>query len=382
VKFLNTTVESATTARQAAASSANTDPVLHRRRFLRLAAASAGFALGSSALLTACGGGSAAGSDERAGALAAGATCGTMTWPLAMGQTTVVGTVTVSNDATNLYVTYAIDSANFPDCTFGTLHAWAGNDLANVPANRQGIPVPGQFPYAFDASGSTSHTFTIPLASLAVADATQACALALYVVTHAEVNRAQTDSTLQHETAFGGAIAGTGPRWWFYGSYVLCCEFGDPVVETCETGFAKGDYVFTTDASSNPEALPTLGLTRNRWGWAINLTAPGTTSYDIYAGAGLNDTSKGTKVGTLTIDWDGANAVVTYAMFDGCKIKEAHLNVGDAAPTTIAPGQYGNLATFDPKVSTYKFTVPLADTDPVSGVWLIAHAVVCRRCCK
>jgi len=354
---------------------------LQRRRLLHLAAAGAGFALAGGTLLTACGGGSAAGREERAGVLAAGGTCGTTTWNLTMGQTTVVGTVTVSNDADNLHVTYAIDTVNFPDCTFGTLHAWAGNDLTTVPTNRQGIPVPGQFPHVFDATGLTSHTFTIALSSLAIADATQACALSLFVVAHAEVNRAQADGTAQHETAFGGATAGAGPRWWFYGSYVLCCEFGTPVVETCETAFAKGSHVFTTDTSSNPEQLPSLNLTRNRWGWAINLTAPGSSTYDLWAGAGLNDTSKGNKVGTLQIAWDGASAVVMYTMSGTCTIKEAHVYADDSTPTTIAPGQYGNLATFDPKVSTCTFTVPLADTDRAGGVWLIAHAVVCCQCC-
>jgi len=63
-------------------------------------------------------------------------------------------------------------------------------------------------------------------------------------------------------------------------------------------------------------------------------------------------------------------------MFSGYSFGELHLYAGDYKPTTVAPGQYGNLASFDPNSTQYTFTVPLADTNG-DGVWLIAHAVVC-----
>ena len=75
------------------------------------------------------------------------AACGTTTWDLTAGQHIDVGTVTVSNDATNLYVTYTLDDPDYPDATFGTLHLWVGTDLATMPATPQGSPIPGQFPY-------------------------------------------------------------------------------------------------------------------------------------------------------------------------------------------------------------------------------------------
>jgi hypothetical protein len=76
-----------------------------------------------------------------------------------------------------------------------------------VPSNPQGVPVPGQFPYSFDATGLRTHTFTIPIADRLE----PACnaALSLYIVSHAEVdldcNPATTDD---QETAFGGDLAG------------------------------------------------------------------------------------------------------------------------------------------------------------------------------
>jgi hypothetical protein len=302
--------------------------------------------------------------------------CGTTSWQLTAGQHINVGSVTVSNDLDNLYISYNL---TYPGASFGTLHAWVGNDIANVPANNQGTPVPGQFPYKPDATGLTTYTITVPFQDLLIQDVAAACPLSLVVVTHAEVTMdSDGDGTLEGETAFGGDTEGTGNRWWFYGTYKVCCDFGPPPVEICNTAFGKGGYVFTTDRKSNPENLPSLGLSRNRWGWATNLVNPGSYVQTLWAGAGLNRTLNGVAVGTVTIDWDGANANVTYAITAaGYSLKEAHLYAGDGTPTTVAPGQYGNTAYYDLGTASASFSVPVADTNG-DGIWLIAHSVVCR----
>lgn len=295
---------------------------------------------------------------------------GPVVWQLTAGQTINVGTVTVNNDATTLFVTYTL---TYPDAVFGTLHLWAGTDLTNLPKTGQGSPIPGQFPYHFDASGLTTHTFQIPLNDLGIVDVTNSCLLPLYVVTHAEVELPDDDED-GHQTAFGGPIPGGGPRWWFYGKYCLGCEF--LLESVCTTAFAKGGYVFVTERKSNPENLPSLNLIKNRWGWAINVTATGTTTYDIWAGAGLNKTSNGVLVGTLTVNWDGSNVTVTYNLNAPNVMEEIHIYAGDFKPTTVAPGQYGNLEYFDPKASTYSKTIAVSDTNN-DGIWVIAHAVSC-----
>ena len=62
----------------------------------------------------------------------------------------------------------------------------------------------------------------------------------------------------------------------------------------------------------------------------------------------------------------------------GYSLKEAHAYIGDAAPATIAPGQYGNTAYMEGGETTYTFTAPLVDADGVFGAWVVAHAAVCR----
>lgn len=299
--------------------------------------------------------------------------CGTTEWALTAGQTIPVGTLTVANDSTNLYVTYTLDPNNPVNATFGTLHLWVGSDLTTLPATQNGpnagTPIPGQFPNVVDATGLSTYTFTIPFINLGIQDVSTACGNPLYVVAHAEVG---------DQTAFGGDQTGAGVRWWYYGIYKVCCEVPPPPIGVCATAFAKGTHVWTTDKKSNPENLPSLKLTRNRWGWANLLTTPGTYTRTLWAGAGLNNTGSGVNVGTVTVAWDGSTATVTYALTTaGYYLKEAHLFVGDDAPTTTAPGQYGHIAYFLSHEAVYTFSVPLTDADG-GGVWVVAHAVVCN----
>jgi hypothetical protein len=242
------------------------------------------------------------------------------------------------------------------------------------------VPAPGQFPYQIDTNGGTSHTFTIPLANVPfLADATGTCGKGIYVMAHAEVNMGGEG----HETAWGGNTSAPGPalpnisRWAYYAQYtVACCPEPPPVsLQKLGTGFAKGGYVFTTDAKSNPERLASLKITKNRWGWAINVSAEGTTTHDVYVGAGLNNTTKALKVGTVTIDNYGGVVTVTYNLTGSYVMEEAHVYAGDFKPTTIAPGQYGNTAYFDPFSNTYSYSTTLSDSNG-DGLWVIAHAVV------
>jgi hypothetical protein len=300
--------------------------------------------------------------------------CGLSSWTLWAGQSINAGTLAVSNDETNLYVTYSATSGN----TFGTLHLWVGTDLTLLPAVKNGpnagTPIPGQFPHAYDTQGGTEYTFTIPLSSITISGG---CGTSINIVAHAEMQVTSPDGTTSGETAFGGSTPGAGPRWWFYATYgVKCCVIPPPPApkEKYGTAFVKGGYVFTTDKKSNPERLPSLSLTKNRWGWAINLTAAGTTTYDIWNGAGLNYTSKGHKVGTATVDFTGTQVTVTMNYFSGYGFEEAHIYADDFKPTTLAPGQYGYTEYYNPVAGSDSYTFAVADTNG-DGIWLIVHSV-------
>jgi hypothetical protein len=315
--------------------------------------------------------------------------CALATWPLMAGPSVQIGTVAVANDMDNIYVTYSLTDT-FPQPLFGNLHMWVGSDFLDVPSNTIGTPVPTQFCSAlggrcFDATGLKTYQFIIPFSEIHMGDAKTACGLKLYVVTHAEVDMDGIPGGGYFD-AFGGDITGPGPVWWVWGKPAVCCDFGPPPVPCFKTAFAKGSYVWTTDRKSNPEGLPSLNLTKNRWGWAINLTAPTTPGYpviyNIYAGAGLNDINKGVLVGTLAVTWDGAHVGVTYSMNSPYMIEEVHIYARDTPPTTIAPGQYGYIDSYDPNGVSSVGPISFNVADSGRGIWIVCHAVVEVPCNK
>lgn len=89
-------------------------------------------------------------------------TCGTPTVvQLTAGQHYNAGTVTVANDANNLYVTYTTTGSWRLD----ELHLFVG-DCSQIPVTSTGNPVPGRFPYSRDVNNLQTYTFAIPLSSL------------------------------------------------------------------------------------------------------------------------------------------------------------------------------------------------------------------------
>ena len=159
-------------------------------------------------------------------------------------------------------------------------------------------------------------------------------------------------------------------------------------VNGCETAFAKfidicefDGYVFASNSNSNPEGYPTLDLSPGRWGWAANI-APGwwQEKFELWAGAGKNDTSKGVHVGNVIVRSVSATGLlrVTYKIFPDYTMSELHIYANDLKPTTIAPGQFGFTKEFSPGTDSFTYDFNVKDTDG-DGVWVIAHAVICSN---
>jgi len=292
-------------------------------------------------------------------------------YDLFAGKDKDVGSVTISNDDKNLYVTY------FTDKSLQKLHLWIGTDLKDIPRNPGGNPVIGHFFYKANANNASTYTFTIPLADLAKKKID--CERNILLVAHAEVNG---------ESAFGGDFpVPCFNRWAFFMKYkIVCCSPPEPPVSDAETAFAKGNWVFVQGGCNefNPECLPGLNIS-NRWGWAINVDEPIEFAFDIYAGAANNDITKGNKVGRLAIEYatvmingePTAIGTITYLIDTGWTMRELHLYAADNKPTTAAPGQYGHTVKFPGGSTYYQYTINFADPDVANdGVWFIAHAVV------
>lgn len=321
--------------------------------------------------------------------------CGTKTYDLTGGQTYVVGAVEVSNDETNLYVTYKfLPTVNNP--WFGNLHLWVGTDLATLPRNDGGAPINVQFPYTLDGettynNGSwivTQYTFTIPLVEI---PSFSRCGGVLYFVanaeTHCDLNYdGDYDDNGETETAYAGSIAGTGSESWFlYDEFTVgCCSTTPVVTGNLKTAFAKpaiqeGGYVFVTPTldkktgsdtyKNNPEHYPYLGFTQNRWGWACNLAVaedilPPALTFSMYRHWRPNSFSDRYEYGiqALQITNDEENLYVTI------NYNSRNIWVNTSATATY---DWSKITQFTSGISTYSnpstLTIPLNSIPSFTG---------------
>jgi hypothetical protein len=124
----------------------------------------------------------------------------------------------------------------------------------------------------------------------------------------------------------------------------------------CETAYAY----------SGDDALCFIDYGFSNWGWIIPLAEEGIYVFDIYAGAGQCDLTKGTLVGTAIITRSATTVTVVYDLEEGYTLYESHVYAGvDPLPhdkkgnPTVAPGQYR------------------IEENLVGEIYVIAHAVVC-----
>ena len=159
--------------------------------------------------------------------------CGqVMTTALLAGQHIDAGTITVQNDANNLYVTYTTTNG----WQLQETHLYAG-DCNAIPVNNAGNPKIGNFPFAdTHTAGTTTHTFSIPLQSL------PNC---MCIAAHASVVKVENGQIVQSETAWGQGDGFSAGSWAMFFEY--CKQDCDQTSELCyqeETAWATGsNYV-------------------------------------------------------------------------------------------------------------------------------------------
>lgn len=279
---------------------------------------------------------------------------------LVAGQYIDAGTVTVANDADNLYVTFS----TIGEWQLEETHVHVAATVEEIP-QKNGNPQPGKFDYKRTYTldpAVTTDTYVIPYSATA--------GDSLVVAAHASVVKYYDGEIVDQETGWGDGPDFDGKNWAMYIEYTWqSCEPPPPPPPSgSETAFAflPGSETCFLD----------LGF--NRWGWTNNLLTEGQYVFNIYAGAGQCDISKGTYVGILTVDYSGGVATIEYHINSPYYMTEAHVYVGDdILPTnngtyTVAPGQYpvvdddlANVLT-----ATYQFTGLSGD------IYVVAHATV------
>ena len=139
--------------------------------------------------------------------------CDPVTVTLIAGQTINSGTVTVTNDADFIYVTYATTNG----WVLTQTHLYVG-DCALIPVNNPGNPIPGQFPYAGSHSNITSYTYQVPISQIPLGGC--GCIAAHAVVKQLDAN----NQVIQTQTAWGqGTLINlSGGNWGMKFEYCSC----------------------------------------------------------------------------------------------------------------------------------------------------------------
>lgn len=196
------------------------------------------------------------------------------------GQTINAGTVTVSNDEDNLYVTYATQNG----WLLTEVHLYV---LDEEPTQRL---TPGQAPYKSTLMNATTYTFTVPLTGATCGETTK------WLQAHASVVKLDNGGTVvDSQTAYGGTVTKPNKGSWYGNiSYTIqCCEpNGGEACTGKETAFGG----------------ETKGGNWQPWWYYYDNTATGGGSQTIWAGQTIN-------VGDVTVSCTGNTGS------DDCTIK-------------------------------------------------------------
>lgn len=151
----------------------------------------------------------------------------------------------------------------------------------------------------------------------------------------------------------------------------------------CETAFAIHNKCVKYPDSGACMSVPLNEYFKSkRWGWATMIQKDSRKDLKLYAGAGKNDLSKGTRVGGAWYKYFMKNngtcwLKVTVRTNDPYFMKESHLFVGNEHQfhklKTPAPGKYpysGDGREFE------SWKIKVKDCD--EKLWVILHADVCE----
>jgi hypothetical protein len=168
--------------------------------------------------------------------------CSAYTATLFAGQTINAGTVTVTNDATNLYV----DIAGANGWILNAAHVYAG--ACPIPTNTGGNPAPGLFPWQqTPTSPVATISFTIPLSSLPAS-----CADTIAMAVHTE--------SVQVDTSGAVTSSETG---WAFGPYDWDDDCDGGTTEPPDDGCP--DWIDTLNLDVDIEYSGNSGYLTNGW---------------------------------------------------------------------------------------------------------------------
>lgn len=300
--------------------------------------------------------------------------------PIIAGQTITAGQICFEDVDTDnngyddmLMVTYT--TTNGWELTEAHFHIADG--LSGIPQTNKGNPIPGQFAYNSGIISGTTYTFNIPFSAINIS-----CPGGPYSKTYSAhcVVKKLVNGTWQTETGWGqGTRFVSQGNWGMYNYFTLYCDNPPPNPPKSETAWAKDLNLSTCFLDPIFNDAPYF-LNSERWGWSNGPYSQGTYTFQLWAAAGQCNTSVGTLVGTVTLNYSGSQATVTYSTTSGFTLKQVHIYLGNdrlyyktqgQSGYTVAPGQFP-IVQENLNTNTWSTTI-----NNLNGqLYITAHAVV------
>ncbi len=295
------------------------------------------------------------------------------------GQHINVGTLLVSNDDSNLYVTYKTDGNWF----LTESHLYVGS-YNNLPLNGGGNPKIGNFPYHGDHEKVNEYTFTIPLNQINK-DASGCFVVAAHGVVKEYINGEATSS----ETAWAkGDDEFPGNRW---GWYITYCE------EECVENKCMTAASYKMRKPENSVCYEYTDNDDNRVAWATKYSYHWLNSINYSTDLPLFANPDDCKIESghlsvaqvdIELSDDGSELTVVYSTKPGYLLTGIDLYVGLEQTPINTDGTINNnlnddnfiIESFD-GIGKTTHTVTIPWEGPTNGndqlIWISAQADIC-----
>ncbi len=303
-------------------------------------------------------------------------------YPLYAGQDELIGTVSIWNDDTCIYVHVEISA---PGWVLKETHVAYGDMMSDIP-QKNGNPIPGKFPmkevYPVESPYTTEDDFCIPICSFADAES---CVL---IAVHAAVAKLSCEGIIiQEETAWGGDEDFFGKNWATFMTYCLTREIIWPQSGTVTLAYEDGapdydynDFVVSANINAlfNPEGMMSIEFSyeaRARgasWNHAFQMEIPAGTFTQPGTYTITNYDNAGNVIGVTSGDFDNT-AIFTGMIFANTNqallANAANGWAGNTVDGTgTMPGQeavltieFNNPVSFDLSTYTYSYVGVHAD---------------------
>jgi len=288
-----------------------------------------------------------------------------------------VGHIYMWEDATNLYIKYAMDELDASGYHWWLYECQAdvAINYAGLPQNGQGKLIPGQFTYKWEPSPVqyvAEYTFTIPIGDWQTGTT-------IAVGAHCSVRPpdANGDPDLARtETGWGGDLVQLGSGWGFWFEYT----YGEPT---------PGEWHEETSWAGNASNWKLWQFSGKNWALYLKYENPDPYQhYDLVGAMYVGNPKNGAHTGgTVTVSRDTIDGneylSVTYDTDGDWDLYECHVHVAtslEGIPQNKGnppPGQFTyNSGAFDPYEDSYTFLVPYDPTWGNGPIYVAAHSVV------